>query len=128
MNHLNRVISLVVLALWVSCMVRCEAATLTASNALACCSETSDDCGGTPASPGHCACDLAKFGGFISERSVVTLPLPMAFTLFELPETLEVRPPEWRPADVILSPPEFLAGWQFVYQTAAPPRAPSFIS
>jgi hypothetical protein len=71
---------------------------------------------------------VAKSGGVISQQSVVRLQLPVDIVLFELPARLEAVPSSIRSAELIFSPPEFLAGWQFVYQTAAPPRAPSFVS
>ena len=128
MNRLKRIMSLIVLALWASCVIRCEAAKLICSTPLSCCGEASDDCGGRPVSPGHCVCSLAQSGGYISERSVVSLPQPVVLLVFTHPADLEVLSPDARPAELIFSPPELLAGWQFAYRTALLPRAPSFVS
>jgi hypothetical protein len=128
MKRLNKITSLIVLALWVSCMVRCTAAALTGSSSLVCCGETSDDCDGPPGSASHCVCDLGKSGVFVSEQKIAARPLTSGITIFAPPTSLETTPMQVRAVDLIFSPPEILAGWQFIYQTAAPPRAPSFVS
>jgi hypothetical protein len=128
MSRLKRIMSLILLALWASCVIRCEAAKLTSSAALSCCDESSDDCGDKPAPPGHCVCSLAQSGGYISESSVVALPLPVVILVLTHPADLEVPLSSARPAELIFSPPELLAGWQFTHRAAAPPRAPSFVS
>lgn len=127
-NRLKRIMSLIVLALWASCVIRCEAAKLNCSTALSCCGEASADCGGKPVSSDHCVCSWVRSGGYISEKSVTSLPHPAELLVFMRPVEVKVPPPDSRFTELIFSPPELLAGWQFIYHTAAPPRAPSFLS
>ena len=127
-NRLKRIMSLIVLALWASCVTRCEAARLAGRTALACCGEASDDCGGKPTSPDHCICSWVHSGGYISESTVVPLPHSFDVVAFIQPVDWQAPLPEARSTELIFSPPELLAGWQFTCRTAAPPRAPSFVS
>ena len=127
-NRLKRIMSLIVLALWASCVIRCEAARLTCSTELSCCGDASDDCGGKPAFPDHCVCSWVKSGGYISESTGVSLPHAIEIAAFTPPVDVKVPLPDIRSAELIFSPPELLAGWQFTYRAAAPPRAPSSVS
>ncbi len=120
--------SLIVLALWASCVIRCEAARLTHSTALSCCGDASHDCDGNSDSSDHCVCSWVKSGGYISESTVVPLPHLVDVVVFIQPVDWQAPLPEARSTELIFSPPELLAGWQFTCRTAAPPRAPSFAS
>jgi hypothetical protein len=127
MNRLNRVTSLIVMALWLSCLVHCGTAKLMGAGLIACCGEVSNDGGETPVS-GHCVCDLTKTGVFLATEHPVALPPAAGIEVFKLFSSLEVRPLENLPAQIISSPPDLPACWQFVFRTASPPRAPSFVS
>jgi hypothetical protein len=120
--------SLIVLALWASCVVRCEAAKLSCSTPLSCCGEASDDCGGKPESSNHCVCSWNQSGGYIYAQSVVSLSQPVDIAVFTHPVEWQVPLSAAHSTELVFSPPELLAGWQFTYRTAAPPRAPSFVS
>src|SRR3569833_1371875 len=127
MNRLHRVTSLIVMALWLSCMVHCGTAKLVGSGLIACCGEVSNDCGQTPVS-GHCVCDLTKSGVFLATQHSVTAPPAAGVEVFNLFSNLEARHSEELPAKLISSPPDLPTCWQFVFRTASPPRAPSFVS
>jgi hypothetical protein len=127
-NRLKRIMSLIVLALWASCVIRCEAAKLTCSTALACCDAASDDCGGKPASPDHCVCGWVKSGGYIAEINTASVQHPVDLIVFVHPVDVKAPLPTARSTELIFAPPELRPSWQFAFRTAAPPRAPSFVS
>jgi hypothetical protein len=61
------------------------------------------------------------------ERPVLDAPrlAPLAMLDMSAPQGWNKRPQQNAPT---LSPPEFLAGWQFFLRAAPSPRAPSFAS
>jgi hypothetical protein len=127
-NRLKPFVTLIVLALWASCVIRCEAVKLGCPTALSCCGEQPDDRGGKPASTDHCVCSWVKSGGYISESTDIPLPHSIEIAVFIQPVDWQAPLPEARSTELIFSPPELLAGWQFAHRTAAPPRAPSLVS
>jgi hypothetical protein len=52
---------------------------------------------------------------------------PLAFFAL-LPVVFVQFPVDEQPGAVIKAPPEIPCRWQFIYRTALPPRAPSFVS
>jgi hypothetical protein len=126
-NRLKTVVSLIVLALWATCTLRCEIEILAHSAAMSCCDEAGDESNQAPAQPKHCVCSFIQSGGFISEKSDISMPLPndALFIAIASPQADDSLP---APAELILSPPELAKSWQFSYRAAAPPRAPSFVS
>jgi hypothetical protein len=127
-NWLKPWVALIVLALWASCAIRCEAISLTGATAHACCGDATDDCGGKPAAPGHCVCSWVKSGGYISENTGVPLPQPVAVVVFAQPMDEHVVLPATKVTELIFSPPELLTTWQFSQRTALSPRDPAFVS
>jgi len=123
------VVSLLVLALWATCTLRCEIELLAPSAAMSCCGETGEQSNPTPTQPEHCICSFIQSRGFISEKRGVPLPLPKPalFVATALRPPHE-RPPKPAPAELISPSPELIKGWQFSHRAAAPPRAPSFVS
>ena len=119
---------MIVLALWASCAIRCEAISLTVSAAHACCGDATDDCGGKPAAPVHCVCSWVHSGGYLSENTTVALPPPMSVVVFTQPMDEHLPLPATRVTELIFSPPELLTSWQFFQRTALSPRDPSFVS
>lgn len=127
-NRLKRIISLIVLALWASCAIRCEAASLMDATAHACCGDATDDGGGKPTAPGHCVCSWVQSGGYISESTGVPLPQPVPVEVFTQPMDVPVALPANLVTELIFSPPELLTSWQFFQRAALSPRDPSFVS
>jgi hypothetical protein len=127
-NRLKPFVTVIVLALWASCVIRCEAVKLGSAAALFCCGEPSDDCGGQPASTDHCVCSWVKSGGYISEQTSVSIPHPMDLSFVTSFVELQVHPPQIHSVEVKFYPPELLTSWQFSFRTALSPRAPSLVS
>ena len=127
-NRLKPFVALIVLALWASCTIRCELVSLACSEADTCCDSAADKSPEKPAPAGHCVCSWVKSGGYIAEKSVVSLPLPVGLPLVPLPAYLEVPMPDRHASELTFSPPELLTSWQFSFRAALSPRAPSFVS
>jgi hypothetical protein len=127
-NRLKPFVSLMVLTLWASCTIHCQIEPLTHSETSACCNETGGESNQTPAQDGHCICSWVKSGGYISEKSVVPLPLPIGHPLFTLPAYLEIPMPDPCASELTFSPPDLLTSWHISNRAAPLPRAPSFVS
>jgi hypothetical protein len=127
-NRLKPFMALIVLALWATCTIRCELVSLAFSESDACCDSASDKSPEKPAPVNQCLCSLARSGGFIAARRVVSLPMPVDLPLFTLPAHLEIPIPDPPVREVIFSPPELLTSWQFSFRAALSPRAPSVVS
>jgi hypothetical protein len=124
-NRISRIAAVLVLALWAACQVRCELEMMFRV-ATSCCDESGDK--PSPAPGQHCVCTLLHSGGFISEKSGVSLPFPIALAVCAVsPQAHKVVVPP-PPLELIFVPPELLKGWQFFQRAAAPPRAPSLLS
>ena len=129
LSRLKTIVSLMVLALWATCTLRCELEVLAGSAAMSCCDEAGEESNQAPAQLQHCICSFVQSGGFIVERSNVPIPLPSdALFIPTAPPQAGVSLSALAPADLIFSPPELAKSWQFSYRAAAPPRAPSFVS
>lgn len=128
MNRLKPFVTLLILTLWASCMIRCELVSLTSSETDSCCGSAADQSTETPAPISQCVCSLALTGGYIAEKSTVRLPLLVGLPLFTLPTELEVPVFDSSARVLTFSPPELLTSWQFSFRAALPPRAPSFVS
>jgi hypothetical protein len=128
MNQLKRITSLIILTLWASCMIHCDAAQLFVNDPLVCCAEASSDRG--PSSPVHCVCHLAKSGSYVSASCRIQVPLAIQIATLEVVATPEAPRSDihFCSDDLIHSPPELISGWQFSSKTAASPRAPSLLS
>jgi hypothetical protein len=126
---MKTIVSLMVLALWATCTVRCEMEVLASSAAISCCDEAGEEPNQAPNQSQHCICSFIRLGGVIVEKGNVPTPLPNAdcFISTALPQA-GVGLPELAPADLIFPPPELARSWQFSHRAAAPPRAPSFVS
>lgn len=127
-KRLKTVVSLIVLALWSACTINCEIVNLAAAEMASCCDEQDGKEQRTPAQPDRCVCGWIRSGGYIAEKTVVPLPLPVDLPLFAFPGCVEVPMPDAAASELIFSPPEFLTSWQFSYRAALSPRAPSFVS
>jgi hypothetical protein len=102
---------------------------LTCAESLPCCSGESDKPDQTPSQPKHCVCSFIQSGGFISEKSGVSMPLPNdVLFISAAPPQADNSVPTPASAELILVPPELLKSWQFFYRSAALPRAPAFVS
>jgi hypothetical protein len=128
-NRFKNIISLIVLALWATCTLRCEIEIVTHSAVMACCDEEGDESNQAPSQPKQCVCSFFHAGGFFSERSGVSMPLPndALFIATAHPQAHDSLPTP-SPAELISPPPELVKGWQFHLRAALSPRAPSFVS
>jgi hypothetical protein len=127
-NRLKPFLAMIVLALWATCTLRCEMVSLAGSVEADCCVSVAGQQPETPAPADHCVCSWVRSGGYIVEKTAVILPLPVSLPLLALPEYLDVPMPDALSNELILSPPELHASWQFSFRAALSPRAPSFVS
>jgi hypothetical protein len=123
------VLVLMFLALWASCTLCCHASFLCHSTSAACCDDAGEESNQVPAQSGHCICGILGSSGFLSEKSVIPIPLPDDIL------SVSVAPPQAGgflripvPVQPVFSPPEFIKGWQFFHRAAASPRAPASAS
>ena len=113
--------------LWLPMTLHCQLESIPGLEFLACASENSS---GEPKS--HCddSCCSVERTAYKSEQVRQTLPLPdllpvLSALLLPVSDTLTAN----IDAEVLTAaPPELSNGWQFVFRTASPPRAPSFAS
>jgi hypothetical protein len=128
-NRLKTIVSLIVLALWATCTIRCELEVLASSATMSCCDEAGEDSNQAPLQPRHCICGSVQSGGFIVEKGNVPTPLPNdAFFVSTALQPAAVCLSALATAELIFSPPGLAKSWQFSHRAAAPPRAPSFVS
>ena len=111
--------------LWSLASNHCQLETLPGLSFLACAAESTTE--------SHCddsKCAGVEEGGYKTEdhQSI----LPVALVAVALAKTIlpaEVSGKETAPAVFLTAaPPELPRCWQFVFRTASPPRAPSFVS
>lgn len=93
-----------------------------------CCSKDSDH-----SAPEKTGCDkpcgIMAAGNYLFQQDHFVLAAPVVETPdFCTPPVLEIRFPAGIGRDAPATAPPELAGWQFTHRTAAPPRAPSFVS
>jgi hypothetical protein len=127
-NRLKSFVALIVLTLWASCTIRCELVNLACSDAVACCDGAVDKSPEKPAPADHCVCSWVRFGGYIAEKSAISLPQPVDFSPFTLSAPVEVPLPNSLSLELIFPVPELLTSWHISNRAAAPPRAPTFAS
>lgn len=129
MKWLNRVIAAVMLLVWLPATSLCliERAGWLANDD--CCpSSTGGAPDKQPASNSTC-CTLAS-GSYKADDQERVMPVVPLLALG--PALVSDEPHEWAsqpsPIATASSPPELLAGWQFSFRAALPPRAPSIVS
>lgn len=129
-NRLKGILSVIVLALWASCTIRCELEMFASAKASSCCNAGEESGGGAPASsPDHCVCSVIASGGYVVQKSAPLAALaPDAILVFTVAAESEAALREAVVEDLIFAPPELPKIWQFSLRTALPPRAPSFVS
>jgi hypothetical protein len=127
-NRLKPFVAFMVLALWASCAVRCELASLASTEDTACCGGPAGQSSETPTPANQCLCSWALSGGYISEKTSVPLPLLVGLPLFNLATEMEAPKSDAAASVLIFSSPELLTSWQFSFRAALSPRAPSFVS
>jgi hypothetical protein len=130
MDWVSRPVALIVLALWSACVVRCEMEMFVHSTAMTCCGEPGGESDETPVQPRHCVCGLFQSGGFISQKSGVSIPLPDEEGLLMLTKVVAADNFLLTPSqgELTHSPPELLSGWQFFLHEPGLPRAPTSVS
>ena len=123
-------VTVLVLTVWAACTVCCAVENMGGTGSVACCK---DDGGGRPdqgpASPEHCICSFINSGGYVSQDTTLSIPVPLDGLLVFAAEPQDADFPT-RPGTVepALSPPGALKPWQFFFRAALPARAPSLVS
>jgi len=128
-RRLKAIVTVLVLAVWSACTAHCAIENLTRTAELPCCNEDGGQSGQAPNAPGHCACSAIQSGGYVSQESALSIPLPLdGLCLFDVaPREADLLT---RPGivEVTMSPPELVRSWQFLSRVALPARAPSVVS
>lgn len=121
MGRSIRLVAAMLLMLWAVCAAHCKIGSLAGSSGVPCC-----DGDGFPESvPNHCVCSTLQAGA-VSERSQVRLTLASVAERLFTDETLEIeRSVAVFSRTTLSASPLLPEHWQFLYQTASPPRAPS---
>ena len=123
------IVTVLVLAVWSACSAHCLIESLTRAAALPCCDEDGGQSDQAPGAPGHCVCTTLQSGGYVSQDSALTAPLPLDGVCLYVaapPQSERVTRPgsvEFTP-----SPPGALEPWQFLLRAAPQARAPSLAS
>ena len=125
---LKTIVTVLALAVLAACTGHCMIEN-SGGAGLPCCNEDGGHSDQVPHTPGHCVCSAIRAGGYVSQDSAVSAPLPLdGFILAVVaPEqvNLAARPRHVEPA---ASPPGVLGPWQFSFRAALPARAPSLAS
>jgi len=114
--------------LWLPVVSHCDWEHLPGLEFLGCCASAD----AAPHQDDDCQTDLCasvESGHYKTEERAVTAPTPLL--LATIPAPLLTAAPENSSATVLATtsvPAELPQRWQFAFRTAAPPRAPSFVS
>jgi hypothetical protein len=112
------------LALWLPLMVHCNLEVIPGLEFLRCASDSGEQGG----CDGHACCAIEK-SQYKAEETLSTLPLPEIFLTPALPVVATITVLSVESSHLpTAAPPDLPKCWQFVFRTAAPPRAPSFAS
>jgi hypothetical protein len=126
---LKTIVTVLVLAVWAACTAHCAIENMSAVAGLPCCNEDGGHSDQVPHAPGHCVCSAIQAGGYVSQDSSLSIPLPLdgvvLFVVAPQRADLPTLPGNVEPA---ASPPGVLEPWQFLFRTALLARAPSLVS
>ena len=119
------IVSVLLLAVWAACTVRCGMENLAQGTKISCCAEDSGQSKDSPDDPQQCVCSSLQSASYVSHEVGLVVPLPVeTVCLFDVP-----------PLDNELLAPQNLNStlwalkpWQFTSRAALPVRAPSFVS
>ena len=114
--------------LWVPLASHCDLEHLPGLESLACC----DHADAAPHQDDDCQTDVCasvESGNYKTEEHAVSAPLPALLAAVLAPLLTAVPENAYVTVDSTTSVPiELPQVWQFAFRTAAPPRAPSFVS
>jgi hypothetical protein len=128
MTWLSKAMAVLLALLWVPLATHCDWEHLPGLESLACC----DQAGTAPHQDNDCQTDVCasvESGDYKLEERTVSAPTPVLVAVAVVPllaSALE-NPSATVPA-ISSVPIELPQLWQFAFRTAAPPRAPSFVS
>ena len=128
MQRLKNILFVLAAILWLPLSAHCQLEKFPGLAFLACASDSdspgkNSDCGDT----GCCAVEKSQYK---PNQIRITIPTPDLLPLVTaaLPDIAGTLTDEISAAAFAALPPELPKCWQFVFRTAAPPRAPSFAS
>ena len=127
-RHLKTIVTVLVLAVWAACTGHCMIEN-SGGAGLPCCNEDGGHSDQAPHAPGHCVCSAIQAGGYVSQDSAVSAPLPLDGFMLPVvaPEQVDL-PTQSVDVEPDASPPGALGPWQFSFRAALPARAPSLAS
>jgi hypothetical protein len=119
------IVSVLLLAVWAACTVRCGIENFSQGTKISCCAEDSGQPKGSPDNSEQCVCSSLLSAGYVWQEVGWVVPLPLQTAcLFDLSpsgnELLVARP--------LNSVVWALKPWQFTSRAALPVRAPSLAS
>ena len=129
MRSLRNILVVLVAAAWLPMTMHCRLEALPGLEFLACESDSNSD-GKQTSDCGDTGCCSAEHSQYKTERYRSTLPT-LDFLLLPfvpLPDLADALSAEVGRDALTVAPPELPKCWQFVFRTASPPRAPSFVS
>jgi hypothetical protein len=114
--------------LWLPASAHCQMKTITGLEFLECAvqAQTPDGCTDCD----DCGCCAVEKSQYKSNQARITIPSPDLLPLLPtaLADITDRLCDEASAADFAGAQPELPQCWQFVFRTASPPRAPSFVS
>ena len=129
MRRGKAIVTILLLAVWAGCTAHCAIESLASAAELACCNEDGGQSDQAPYCPRQCVCSAFQAGGYVSQDSALSIPLPLdGVCLFAVaPQQGELVT---RPGSVELthSPPGPSEPWPFFLRSALLARAPSLAS
>jgi hypothetical protein len=127
-RHFRSVFFALAAFLWLPVSTHCQLESFPGLEFLRCAVDTQAAGGGTDCGDsGCCAVEKAQYQ---SSHVRVTIPSPELLPLLpvELTDITDILSDECSTVAFTVEPPELPEQWQFVFRTASPPRAPSFVS
>ena len=129
MKWLTKIVTLLLLALWLPATVHCQLEIFPALDFLSCCDHPDQ----APHQDNDCesdACAVIEGGHVLAALGARITPMPIVWqnSFCPPPEAIISFSPVLTLVQVNSSPPELTHTWQFIYRAAAEVRAPSFVS
>lgn len=125
---MKKIVAVLVLAVWAACTGHCMIEN-SGGVGLPCCNADGGRSDQAPLGTGHCVCGAIQAGGYVSQDSAVSIPLPLDGFILPVvaPQRVDL-PMQSVDVEPAASPPGALEPWQFSFRAALPARAPSPIS
>jgi hypothetical protein len=112
--------------LWLPVSAHCQLGSVPGLEFLRCAVDAQTPGGSTGSN--DCGCCAVEKSQYKSSQARVTIPSPAMLLTVAVTDITDKSADEISAAVFAVVPPELPRCWQFVFRTASPPRAPSFVS